>query len=126
MIFGIGVDLVEIERVHQVFSRYGERFLQRVLCAEEIEDFRRSSKPARFLASAFAAKEALSKAVGTGIRHPVTWRAINVRRDDLGKPILKMEEQLQRWMDERGIGASHLSLTDERGMACAMVVVERQ
>jgi holo-[acyl-carrier protein] synthase len=126
MIFGVGVDLVEIKRVDKMWRRYGERFLQRVLSSSEIDRFRHAARPVRFVASCFAAKEALSKAIGTGLRHPVSLREIQVDRDERGKPTLTVGDELRQWMSARGIGQAHLSLTDEAGMACAMVVLERK
>ncbi len=126
MISGVGVDLVEIQRIDALLRRYGERFARRVLCQLELDLFKLSSRPARFVASCFAAKEAFAKALGTGLRHPVTLRAIRVDRDALGKPVLQFHHDLEQWLADRGVGGAHLSLTDEAGMACAMVVLEKR
>jgi holo-[acyl-carrier protein] synthase len=126
MISGVGVDLVEIKRMDVLLQRYGERFIRRVLCTSEIDSFRKSARPARFLAQCFAAKEAVSKALGTGLRTPVSLQQIHVDRDNYGKPVLRFLGDLQPWIRQRGITGSHLSLSDEAGLSCAVVVLERQ
>jgi holo-[acyl-carrier protein] synthase len=124
MILGIGTDLCDIGRVERALERFGEKFAQRVLVASELQRFRRHRKPAAYLAKRFAAKEALSKALGTGIHFPVNWHNVWVENARSGKPSLKFSKALARLLEERGVESVHLSLTDEIGMACAFVVVE--
>ncbi len=124
MIVGIGTDLCDVGRVAAALDRFGERFAVRILVERELERFRRHNRPANYLAKRFAAKEALSKALGTGIRAPVNWHNIEIRNAASGRPFIQPSERLQRLFDERGIRAAHLSLTDERAMACAFVVLE--
>ncbi len=124
MIVGIGVDLVEMQRVERLVVEYGERFAARVLTQREIDAYRHSSRPIAYLASRFAAKEALSKALGTGLRHPVTLHAISVVSDEIGRPELRFHAELPAYLQRRGVGQAHLSLAHEHGMACAMVVLE--
>ena len=124
MIYGIGTDIVSVERVGAVFERYGERFARRILSDAELLDMARAPSAVRFLAKRFAAKEAFSKAIGTGIRRPVTWRFIAVGHDSLGKPLIDPHPLLAALMDERGIAAHHISITDERDVAVAFVVLE--
>jgi len=125
MIYGVGTDLVESARVAQLLERYGERFARRVLSAAEWPGYQRAQRRDLFLASRFAAKEAFSKALGTGLRHPVTLRAISVLQDRLGKPCLDFAPALERLVRERGIVGHHLSMSHERSLACAFVVLER-
>lgn len=125
MIYGIGTDIVEIDRVSMLSDRYGERFPKRILSSEEWREFEASPSPAHFLAKRFAAKEALSKAVGTGLRYPVTFGAISVVKDGLGKPEFRFDSELEVFLKERGISNHHLSISDERTVACAFVVLER-
>lgn len=125
MIYGIGTDVIAISRVEKALQRHGERFVLRILGAHELSEYRAQPHPARFVAKRFAAKEAFSKAMGTGIRKPVTWRYIQVGHDARGKPEIWAHEELQRVMQARGIGASHISITDERDFAVAFVVLER-
>lgn len=124
MILGIGTDLCEIGRVERSLERFGERFAARILVASELEVFRRRRKAASYLAKRFAAKEAFSKALGTGIHFPVNWHNVWVVNARSGKPELEFSEPLKALLERRGIAKVHLSLTDEVGMACAFVVVE--
>jgi len=124
VILGIGTDLCEIRRIARALERHGERFAQKILVASELERFRRHRKPAAYLAKRFAAKEAFSKALGTGIHFPVNWQNVWVENARSGKPSLKFSEPLAAFLDGRGIAGVHLSLADELGMACAFVVVE--
>lgn len=124
MILGIGVDVVLTRRVSGALRRHGERFARRVLCESEWTEFETAPDRGAFLAKRFAAKEALGKALGTGVRVPATLHAVWVVRDALGKPAFRFNEALAGWMAERGIHRHHLSLSDERGVAVAMVVLE--
>lgn len=124
MIVGIGVDIVDVTRIERLMSEYGERFSERVLAPCEREPFRASGRPMWFLANRFAAKEALSKALGTGLRYPVTLHAISVASDGIGKPAYAFHGPLPAYLAGRNIGACHLSLSHEKGLACAMVVLE--
>ena len=124
MILGVGTDLCEVGRVERALQRFGERFAARILVASELEIFRRRRKRAAYLAKRFAAKEAFSKALGTGIRFPVNWHNVWVVNDRAGKPTLEFSRPLAAFLKRRGVEKVHLSLTDEIGMACAFVVVE--
>ena len=124
MIFGIGTDLCDVGRIERALERFGERFAERILVTSELKRFRRHRKPAGYLAKRFAAKEAFSKALGTGIRFPVNWHNVWVENERSGKPSLKFSRALANVLKRRGIGNVHLSLTDEPGMACAFVVIE--
>jgi holo-[acyl-carrier protein] synthase len=124
MIFGVGTDLVAVARIEAMWRRHGERALERLLAPEERAACRSNSHPGRFLAKRFAAKEALGKALGTGIRAPVLLTAIAVAHDALGKPVFSLSAELAGWIAERGLTA-HLSLSDEAEYALAFVVVEK-
>ena len=124
MIYGIGIDLVEIDRVERMLAQHGNRFSERVLAQSEQEAFSACVRPAFFLANRFAAKEALSKALGTGLRYPVTLHSISVRSEASGRPQLAFHGALPAYLEGCGVARAHLSLTHERGMACAMVVLE--
>lgn len=126
MISGIGVDLVATARVREALGRHGERFAGRILAECEWDGFRAARDPARWLAKCFAAKEAFGKATGIGIRAPVTLRALWLTRDPLGRPGLGFAPAVDRWLAERGIRRHHLSLTDERDVVAAFVVLERE
>ena len=124
MILGIGTDLCDVGRIERALERFGERFAGRILVPSELERFRRHRKRAAYLAKRFAAKEAFSKALGTGIRFPVNWHGVWVVNERSGKPSLKFSEPLAAYLKRRGVENVHVSLTDEIGMACAFVVVE--
>ena len=124
MIFGVGTDIVEIERVRKALERWGERFAERILCAPELARFRKHKLPANYLAKRFAAKEAFTKALGTGIKAPANWHGVWVANLPSGKPELQFSEPLKKLLSTRGISGSHLSLADERGIAVATVILE--
>ena len=126
MIFGIGTDIVEYARIEKLYARHGARFAQRVLSDAELIELQTHAHPARFLAKRFAAKEAFAKAVGSGLRYPVTMPRISVGHDALGKPVLQFDEVLRQHLALAGIAARHLSISDERNMIVAFVVLEAQ
>lgn len=124
MIYGIGTDLVEIPRIERVLERFGARFARRILCEPELRRFRAHARPAAYLAKRFAAKEAFTKALGTGIRAPANWHGVWVSNQRSGKPQLEYSAPLAALLEGRGIRRAHLTLTDERGMAAATVILE--
>ena len=126
MITGIGTDIVHIDRVQRVLERHGERFVNRILTAEERVRFERTKAKASHLAKRFAAKEAFSKAIGTGIRSPFRWHSIAVTRDSRGKPMLKPDARMSEYLARSGITNLHISLADDARIAMAFVVLEAQ
>ena len=124
MIYGVGTDVVEIGRIEKALARFGERFARRILCEPELMRFKNHRLPAAYLAKRFAAKEAFSKALGTGIHAPANWHGVWVKNLPSGKPVLEFSENLARLLEQRNILHSHLSLTDERGVAMATVILE--
>lgn len=124
MIFGIGTDIVEVTRIAASITQFGDDFAKRVLAESEMESYQASQIKARFLAKRFAAKEAFSKALGTGLRAPATFQNIAVSHDDLGKPILILAPELQAFLDAKMISSMHISISDEKNLAAAFVVLE--
>lgn len=124
MIFGIGTDVVEFARIEKLFARYGERFARRVLSEREWSEFQSDTTQPRFLAKRFAAKEAFAKAAGSGLRKPVSLRRITITHDGLGKPVLQFDITLRNHLAQLGINAHHLSISDERNIVVAFVVLE--
>ena len=124
MIHGVGTDIVAVARLEEMLARHGEKAVDKLLSPEEYGDCRASAAPARFLAKRFAAKEALGKALGLGVRAPVTLPAAAVVHDAYGKPEFRFAPALASYMAEHGLTA-HLSLSDERDYAVAFVVVEK-
>ena len=125
MIHGIGTDLLDAERIRSGLARFGEHYADRILAPAEHAGFTASRDPARFLAKCFAAKEAFSKAAGTGLRAPVTLRNIAVLRDPQGKPHIVCAPELDAWLAARGITEPHVSLSDEGDLVLAFVVLEQ-
>jgi holo-[acyl-carrier protein] synthase len=124
VIYGVGTDLIEIKRVERVLARFGERFARRILCEPELKRFRAHKQPVAYLAKRFAAKEAFTKALGTGIHAPANWHGVWVVNLKSGKPQLEFSDELQKLLQQRQIRRSHLSLTDEREIAAATVILE--
>lgn len=125
MIFGIGTDIVRIERMEESLKRHGDKFAERILSTEEIDEFRQTENSARFLAKRFAAKEAAAKAMGTGFRDGLSLRHISVGHDNKGKPILHYVQQADLFIKENNIIESHISLADEQEYAVAFVTLVR-
>lgn len=124
MIFGIGTDIVSYARIKSLHDRYGERAARRILSSQEMAEYSALPDPARLLMKRFAAKEALSKAAGLGLRHPLTLSFISVTHDELGKPAFAFAEELAALFSKMGITRHHLSISDERDSAVAFVILE--
>ena len=127
-IAGVGIDLLRVDRIRAALERHGDRFATKILGQGELAVFhaRRARAPVRglrYLATRFAAKEAFSKAIGLGIRMPMTWIRLQTLNMPGGKPTLVLAEPLKSWYEER-FGAAHVSITDESDMAAAYVIVE--
>ena len=123
MIYGIGTDLLRIDRVERVYRRFGQRFVRRVLMDCEQREFRKTKNQARFLAMRFAAKEAIVKALGTGFRHGMWVRDAGVRHDRRGRPEIVFSARGRAVCATAGISRGHLSLTDEAGLVVATAVL---
>ncbi len=124
VIFGVGTDIVELSRIQATYDRFGEHFVRRILMDEEIELFRRSKQPVRFLAMRFAGKEATVKAMGTGFAHGVWLRDVGILNNNWGRPTVTWSERGRRVCDRLGVGSGHVSLTDDAGLVVAFAVVE--
>ena len=124
MIYGVGTDLIEIKRIDKALKRFGERFARRILCEPELRRFRAHKQPVAYLAKRFAAKEAFTKALGTGIHAPANWHGVWVVNLDSGKPVFEFSPELEKLLRKKKILNSHLSLTDEREIAAATVILE--
>jgi holo-[acyl-carrier protein] synthase len=130
MIYGIGTDLCDIRRIAATLERRGSRFAERVLGEQELLIWRQRTQahPQRglsFLATRFSAKEAFSKAIGMGMRMPMTWRRCEILKAPSGKPIIVLHGELAQWFEAKGLRA-HVSVTDEQDYAAAYVVVEHR
>lgn len=130
MIYGVGADVVEIARIDDAWRRFGRRFAERVLGPQELQRFeaRRARAVARglaFLATRFAAKEAVSKALGLGMRSPMTWRAVEIINEPSGRPIALAHGALADFIAARRLRL-HVSVSDERAFAVAYAVAETE
>lgn len=130
MIFGIGTDICDVRRIRESFERHGERFARRVLSDGELAVWRRRSarwpeRGLRFLATRFSAKEAFSKAVGLGLRMPMTWRSCEIANLPSGQPVVVLHGALKEWFERQGLRA-HVTVTDESDYAASFVVVEQE
>ncbi|HZY20328.1 MAG TPA: holo-ACP synthase [Ramlibacter sp.] len=130
MIYGIGTDVCDVRRIRASLARHGDRFAERVLAEGELAVWRARSarwpeRGIRYLATRFSAKEAFSKAIGMGMRMPMTWRSCEVAKLPSGQPYLVLHGELKSWFEARGLSA-HVSVTDETDYAASFVVVERQ
>lgn len=131
MIVGIGTDIVLVQRIMDLLERYGDRFARRVLGPDELAEFLRrrgrgdhgSGYAARYLAKRFAAKEAYGKALGVGLRAPMTLLSLQILNDRRGRPIAVPRKELAEHVRERGLIA-HVSLSDEVDSAVAFVILE--
>lgn len=125
MIAGIGVDIVDIERVNRLLERYGDRFVRRVFTEAEGEYAKRSMKPAERLAGRFAVKEAAMKAFGTGKSHGILWRDVETLRGRMGRPEVKLHGNAQKILKKLSCNNLHVSIAHDGGKAVAFVILER-
>jgi holo-[acyl-carrier protein] synthase len=129
MIFGIGTDICDIRRVEATFQRQGERFARKVLSDAEYAVWlqrgaRWPQRGLRYLATRFSAKEAFSKAIGLGMRMPMTWRHCEIANLPSGQPVIVLHGALKTWFEAQGLSA-HVTVTDETDYAASFVVVEK-
>ena len=130
MIYGIGTDICDIRRIRASLARHGERFAQRILSDGELATWTERSarwpdRGVSYLATRFSAKEAFSKAIGLGMRLPMTWRNCEITKVSSGKPEIVLHGALKDWFDARQLSA-HISVTDETDYAASFCVVEKK
>lgn len=123
MIYGIGVDVLEVRRIGQTLERFGTRFIERLLLPQEQAQLARTQRRERFIAMRFAAKEAIVKAMGTGFAHGVWIRDVGVVQNAWGKPEVVFSERGERVRRGLGVGEGHVTLTDEAGLVVAVAVL---
>ena len=129
MIYGIGTDICDIRRIKAALERSGERFALKILSDAEFKTWKARSarwpeRGVRYLATRFSAKEAFSKAIGLGMRMPMTWRLCEISKAASGKPEIVLHGGLKDWFDEKQLTA-HISVTDESDYAASFCVVEK-
>ncbi|MGF1722131.1 holo-ACP synthase [Vibrio kyushuensis] len=123
-ILGLGTDIAEIERIEKALSRSGEAFAKRILTVDEMGIYNSLKQKGRFLAKRFAAKEAASKALGTGIAQGISFQDFNISNDVHGKPILSFSNKALELSTHMGVVNIHLTISDERHYAVATVLLE--
>jgi holo-[acyl-carrier protein] synthase len=123
MIYGIGVDVLEMKRITGTLERFGSRFIDHLLMPEERAQLGKTKRPARFVAMRFAAKEAIVKAMGTGFAHGVWIRDVGVVQNAWGKPEVVFSERGDKVRRGLGVGEGHVTLTDEAGLVVAVAVL---
>ena len=126
MIVGIGTDIVRIARFEAMLDRHGSRVAERILGADELQEFLKAARPARFLAKRFAVKEATAKAFGTGFRDGLSLRHIGLRHDALGRPVLAFFGRAEELCVQLQVTVSHVSVADEQDYAIAFVTLQRE
>ena len=129
MIYGIGTDICDIRRIQASLTRHGERFAEKVLAPGELIVWRRRGerwpeRGVRYLATRFSAKEAFSKAIGLGMRMPMTWRSCEIANLPSGQPTVVLHGALKTWFEAQGLSA-HITMSDESDYATSFCVVER-
>ena len=128
LIYGIGTDICDIRRIRVSLARHGDRFAEKILSEAELATWRARSqrwpeRGVRYLATRFSAKEAFSKAIGMGMRMPMSWRLCEIGKLASGKPCIILHGGLKAWFDGQGLTA-HVSVTDETDYAASFCVVE--
>ena len=129
MIYGIGTDICDVRRIRASLARHGDRFAEKVLTAAELATWRARSarwpeRGVRYLATRFSAKEAFSKAIGLGMRMPMTWRLCEIAKLPSGAPVIVLHGGLKEWFEAQRLTA-HITVTDETYYAASFCVVER-
>jgi holo-[acyl-carrier protein] synthase len=129
MIYGIGTDICDIRRIRASLEKHGDRFAQKVLSDREMNTYRVRSerwpeRGVRYVATRFSAKEAFSKAIGMGMRMPMTWRLCEVAKLPSGQPTIVLHGVLKEWFEAKGLTA-HVSVSDESDYATSYVIVEK-
>ena len=123
MIFGIGTDILQLERIENTYAKFGDRFVNHLLMPEEHAQLTRTARPVRFLAMRFAAKEAIVKAMGTGFAHGVWIRDVGVVQNAWGKPDVVYSPRGDLVRRRLGVGEGHITLSDEAGLIVAVAVL---
>lgn len=126
MIVGIGTDITSVKRIARVYEKYTERFVKRILTSKEIDSYNKRVNKVHYLAKRFAAKEAVAKALGTGIKRGVFWRNIAVLNQISGAPFIVLYDEALTRYKQLGAKSSHISISDEEEYAIAFVVLSSE
>jgi holo-[acyl-carrier protein] synthase len=124
MILGIGIDIIEVSRIENSYARFGDRFIERILRPDEIRYCLSHKVPGPFLAARFAAKEAISKAFGTGIGAQLSWQDMEVARKQSGEPFVILHDKGRELLNTRGATSLRISLSHTQSHAAAVAILE--
>ena len=129
MIYGIGTDICDVRRIRASLERHGDRFAMKILSEAEMQTWRQRTtrwpeRGLRYLATRFSAKEAFSKAIGMGLRMPMTWRLCEITKLPSGEPRIVLHGNLKEWFEAKQLKA-HITVTDESDYAASFCVVEK-
>ena len=125
VIRGIGIDIIENARNHRIFARFGYLFAKKILSSYELKEFSYTQDKSNFLAKRFASKEALSKSIGIGLyRKGLCPKIIDIKKDNLGKPIIVISKELKIILKKYSINSLHLSISDTDKLSTAVVIAE--
>ncbi|MGA0128899.1 MAG: holo-ACP synthase [Burkholderiales bacterium] len=124
MIFGIGVDVLDITRIEKLLAKYESRFIDHLLTALEKEQYADTNRGVHYLATRFSGKEAISKALGTGLRKPMTLHAVSILNDLVGKPELVFDKTLDKFLRSREVNRIHISFSHEGSLLTSFAVAE--
>ena len=124
MVVGLGVDIVQNERIQGIIDKWGEKFLSKIFTKTELDFINRHEQKLQRYASNFAVKEAFVKALGTGFRNGINFHNIQVRRDELGKPFIELMGETKSFADEKGINKIHTTISHEKDYSVAVVIFE--
>ncbi|CAL4320546.1 holo-ACP synthase [Buchnera aphidicola] len=123
-IIGVGIDIIKISRLKNIVKKFGKKFIKRILSKKEFQEFSNNPKDISFLAKRFAAKEAASKSLGIGIQNNIQLNHFEVYHDHLGKPKINFLKQAKIFLKKLNIKSIHISITDEKKYACAVIIIE--
>jgi holo-[acyl-carrier protein] synthase len=124
MIYGIGVDVLDITRVEKLLAKYESRFIDHLLTASEKEQYVETNRRHHYLATRFSGKEAISKALGTGLRKPMTLHSVSILNDRVGKPELVFDEALDKFLRSHEVNRIHISFSHEGSLLTSFAVAE--
>ena len=124
MVVGLGVDIVQNDRIKEIIDKWGDKFLDKVFTSSELDFINRHEQKLQRYASNYAVKEAFVKALGTGFRNGINFHNIQVRRDELGKPFIELMGSTKSFAEQKGINKIHTTISHEKDYSVAVVIFE--
>lgn len=124
MIYGIGLDLLDLERIERLHHKYGERFERHVLTLDEMNQYQSVGRKTHYLATRFSGKEAISKALGLGLRAPMTLHSVSIISNKIGKPDLIFEAKLRQHLDDLRVNGVFVSFSHEGSLLSSYAIAE--